>query len=257
MLQDPTAIAAFSDNYIWAIHNGRDCIIVDPGDAAPVQRWLSQQSLTLSAILITHHHPDHVGGVATLCQDRSVPVYGPAQEQIPRRDHALNDGDHVRLDAPALELEVIAVPGHTLGHIAFYASDPGWLFCGDTLFAAGCGRLFEGTPEQMHASLERLAALPDDTQVFCAHEYTLSNLIFASTVSPADPAVSERLQRVRELRDAGHITLPSTIGEERHTNPFLRAAEPQLLAAATEHWGEAPSGPVATFAALRRWKDSA
>lgn len=257
MLQLPTAISAFSDNYIWAIHNDRHCIIVDPGDAAPVQRWLDQHGLALSAILITHHHPDHVGGVTALCQDRPVPVYGPAQEQIPLRDHALEDGDRVQLAAPTLELEVIAVPGHTLGHIAFYAKEPGWLFCGDTLFAAGCGRLFEGTPEQMQASLERLAALPDDTKVFCAHEYTLSNLTFASTVSPTDPAVAARLQQVRELRKAGRITLPSTIGEERRTNPFLRAAEPQLLAAAAQHWGETFSGPVAAFAALRRWKDSA
>ena len=141
MLQAPTAIPAFSDNYIWAIHDGAHCVVVDPGDPAPVEAWLAREGLTLSALLITHHHPDHVGGVSALCRDRDIPVYGPARETIPEMDHPLRDGDRVRLATPDLELEVIDVPGHTLGHIAFHAPEQGWLFCGDTLFAGGCGRL--------------------------------------------------------------------------------------------------------------------
>lgn len=257
MLQAPTAIPAFSDNYIWAVHDGSHCVVVDPGDPAPVEAWLAEQGLTLSALLITHHHPDHVGGVAALCRDRDIPVYGPARESIPEMDQPLRDGDRVRLAEPDLELEVIDVPGHTLGHIAFLAPMQGWLFCGDTLFAGGCGRLFEGTPEQMHHSLNRLSALPEQTLVFCAHEYTLANLTFAATVSPDDRAVNDRLARVRELREEQRITLPSTIGEERRTNPFLRAAEPQLREACQQHFGQRPDNPVEGFAALRRWKDSA
>lgn len=257
MLQAPTAIPAFNDNYIWAIDDGHDCAIVDPGDAAPVEAWLNQQGLNLAAIIITHHHPDHVGGVNALCRHRSIPVYGPAREAIPAMDHPLKDGDQVRLTAPDLAFQVIEVPGHTLGHIAYYADEPGWLFCGDTLFAGGCGRLFEGTAEQMHHSLSRLAGLPDNTDVFCAHEYTLANLSFASAVSPDDPAVTRRLETVRALRDGNRITLPSTIGEEKRTNPFLRAAEAQLRDAAAAHFGDTLNDPVASFAALRRWKDSA
>ncbi|MBM1144103.1 MAG: hydroxyacylglutathione hydrolase [Alcanivorax sp.] len=257
MLQAPTAIPAFSDNYIWAIHDGAHCVVVDPGDPAPVEAWLAREGLTLSALLITHHHPDHVGGVSALCRDRDIPVYGPARETIPEMNHPLRDGDRVRLATPDLELEVIDVPGHTLGHIAFHAPEQGWLFCGDTLFAGGCGRLFEGTPEQMHHSLTRLAGLPEQTLVFCAHEYTLANLSFAAAVSPEDAAVAERLARVRELRDQNTITLPSTVGEEKRTNPFLRAAEPALRQACERHFGERPDTPVAGFAALRRWKDSA
>ena len=257
MLQAPTAIPAFNDNYIWAIRDGDQCVIVDPGDAAPVEAWLSDQGLTLSALLITHHHPAHVGGVSALCRDRDIPVYGPARETIPEMDHPLGDGDRVRLATPDLELDVMEVPGHTLGHIAFYAPRQVWLFCGDTLFAGGCGRLFEGTPEQMHHSLTRLAGLPEDTQVFCAHEYTLANLRFAATVSPEDPAVSDRLARVSALREQDRITVPSTIGEEKRTNPLLRAADPQLRQACEARFGEAPETNVDSFAALRRWKDSA
>ncbi|WP_101675600.1 hydroxyacylglutathione hydrolase [Alloalcanivorax mobilis] len=257
MLKAPTAIPAFRDNYIWAIVEGDRCVVVDPGDAAPVEAWLSEQGLTLSAILITHHHPDHVGGVSALCRQRSIPVYGPARESIPEIGHPLNDGDRVRLSGPDLELDVLEVPGHTLGHIAFYAAGQGWLFCGDTLFAGGCGRLFEGTPEQMHHSLTRLAALPEETRVFCAHEYTLANLTFAASVSPQDNNVLARLEQVRALREQDRITLPSTIGEERRTNPFLRSAEPQLRHACETHFGVAPDSCVENFAALRRWKDSA
>lgn len=257
MLHAPTAISAFSDNYIWAIHDERDCVLVDPGDAAPVRQWLLDNGLNLTAILITHHHPDHIGGVETLCRETGVPVYGPARETIPFCEHPLVDGDRVTIKAPAMQLDVIDVPGHTLGHIAFHASTPGWLFCGDTLFAGGCGRLFEGTPAQMHASLTRLASLPESTQVFCAHEYTLANLRFASAVSPDDEAVRARFEHTRSLRDDHRATLPSTIGEERRTNPFLRAAEPQLHHAAEAHWGESLPDEVACFAALRRWKDSA
>lgn len=256
MLQTPTAIAAFQDNYIWALRRDNHCVVVDPGDAAPVESWLRQQGLLLTGILITHHHPDHVGGVNALLEHRDIPVYGPARETIPGLTHPLNDGDRVKLAELDLELEVLDVPGHTLGHIAYHARQPGWLFCGDTLFAGGCGRLFEGTPEQMHHSLSRLAALPEDTQVFCAHEYTLANLTFAAKVTPEDPDVRTRLNDVKALRDAGHITLPSTIAVERRTNPFLRATEPALRQSCERHFDTPLDTPVDSFAALRRWKDN-
>jgi len=230
MLQAPTAIPAFNDNYIWAIRDGDQCVIVDPGDAAPVEAWLSDQGLTLSALLITHHHPDHVGGVSALCRDRDIPVYGPARETIPEMDHPLGDGDRVRLATPDLELDVMEVPGHTLGHIAFYAPRQGWLFCGDTLFAGGCGRLFEGTAAQMFANMQRLAALPDDTQIYCAHEYTLANGRFALGVEPDNVALKQRMEAVEAARARGEPTVPTSIGAERETNIFMRARDADQLA---------------------------
>ena len=256
MLQAPTAIPAFNDNYIWAIRDGDQCVIVDPGDAAPVEAWLSDQGLTLSALLITHHHPDHVGGVSALCRDRDIPVYGPARETIPEMDHPLGDGDRVRLATPDLELDVMEVPGHTLGHIAFYAPRQGWLFCGDTLFAGGCGRLFEGTPEQMHHSLTRLAGLPEDTQVFCAHEYTLANLRFAHAVEPDNADIRVRLEVVEELRAADRMTLPTDLALEKRTNPFLRAECDAVTQAASKQANRALKPGVETFATVRSWKDS-
>lgn len=249
-----SALPAFTDNYIWLLqdHSTRHCAVVDPGDAAPVQNWLSENpGWVLSNILITHHHHDHVGGVELLKKATDAKVYGPASENIPGRDIALKDND--RIQVLGHDFEIIAVPGHTLGHIAYYHH--GLLFCGDTLFAAGCGRLFEGTPQQMHASLSRLAALPEDTQVFCTHEYTLSNLRFAAAVEPGNPDTLERLAEVTRKREAGVITLPSTIALEKRTNPFLRTSETSVKEKADERTGTDNSAPDMVFATLRAWKD--
>ena len=233
-------------------HSTQRCAVVDPGDAAPVQAWLdAHPDWVLSDILITHHHHDHVGGVQALKKATNATVYGPASETIPARDVALKDND--RINVLGWDFEVISVPGHTLGHIAYYHQDV--LFCGDTLFAAGCGRLFEGTPEQMHTSLTRLASLPEDTQVYCTHEYTLSNLRFAAAVEPGNPHTAERLAKVTEQRAAGIITLPSSIALEKLTNPFLRVDETSVKEKVDERNGTYNRAPSAVFAALRAWKD--
>lgn len=255
MLPSPTAIPAFRDNYIWIIRQGDHCVVVDPGDAAPVERFLADHQLSLTAILVTHHHPDHVGGIPALLKDRDIPVYGPRQEIIPGMTHPLGEGDNILPDGLTIPFTVLEVPGHTLGHIAFHSADQGWLFCGDTLFAGGCGRLFEGTPEQMYDSLQRLAALPGETLVFCTHEYTQANLTFAAAVTPDDPAVIERLASVRHAREADTITLPSTLNEEIRTNPFLRAHEPTLQQACEHREPGSAATNMQCFATLRRWKD--
>lgn len=252
-------IPAFSDNYIWLLaDDAGNALVVDPGDAAPVEQALAEHGLTLTAILVTHHHPDHVGGIQTLLARHPVPVYGPADEAIPGRTHSLQDGDRLRLDAPAIEFEILHVPGHTLGHIVFFAAghQPPLLFCGDTLFAAGCGRLFEGTAAQMLASLDRLAALPDDTLVCCAHEYTLSNLAFAQAVTPDDEAVRQRIAEMQQIREAGRPTLPVVLADERRSNPFLRVDDAALRAAVSAHAGATLASRTEIFAALRSWKDS-
>ncbi|AQT10179.1 hydroxyacylglutathione hydrolase [Pseudomonas sp. Eqa60] len=249
-----SALPAFTDNYIWLLqdHRSQRCAVVDPGDAAPVLAWLEQhQGWVLSDILITHHHHDHVGGVERLKQHSAATVYGPAREKIPARDIGLEDNQRVSI--LGWEFEVFAVPGHTLGHIAYYHH--GLLFCGDTLFAAGCGRLFEGTPEQMHHSLGRLAALPDDTLIYCTHEYTLSNLRFAQAVEPANPDIAERLAKVTQMREQGRMTLPSTLALEKLTNPFLRTGETSVKQKADERNGQDNQSQSAVFAALRAWKD--
>jgi hydroxyacylglutathione hydrolase len=260
-----TAVPAFKDNYLWLIHRGGDAIVVDPGDAAPVERALQQHGLTLRAILLTHHHADHTGGVASLlaARDGAVDVYGPAGEAIAGVDHPLKEGDRIAIEAPRVAFTVLEVPGHTRGHIAYVSIvDPAvegdeapLLFCGDTLFAAGCGRLFEGTASQMHASLAKLAALPAATKVYCAHEYTLNNLRFAQVVEPDSEALAQRVADATATRGRGEPTLPSTIALERATNPFLRAAEPAVRAAAERRAAGASASTVATFATLRQWKD--
>ena len=250
-----SALPAFTDNYIWLLQDPdtRRCAVVDPGDAAPVQAWLgANPDWVLSDILITHHHHDHVGGVEQLKKATDAKVYGPASETIPARDVALKD--HDRINVLGWDFEVIAVPGHTLGHIAFYHE--GALFCGDTLFAAGCGRLFEGTPEQMHTSLKRLASFPEDTRVYCTHEYTLSNLRFAVAVEPGNKNTVERLAKVTEQRSAGVITLPSSLALEKLTNPFLRVDETSVKEKVDERDGPKNRAPSAVFAALRAWKDT-
>jgi len=250
-------IPAFADNYVWLLREGRAAVVVDPGDAAPVQAYLDREGLDLAAIVATHHHGDHVGGVEALVARRHVPVYGPARESIPARTRALREGDAVVLDALGLELLVLDVPGHTAGHIAYTGrvADAPVLFCGDTLFAAGCGRIFEGTPATMWTSLQKLAALDPATRVFCAHEYTLANLRFAAAVEPANVALAQRRVRDAALRDRGQPTVPSTIADELATNPFLRAGEPAVRAAAEAHAGRRLDGEVAVFAELRAWKN--
>ncbi|MFJ4145157.1 hydroxyacylglutathione hydrolase [Pseudomonas sp. NPDC089734] len=252
-------LPAFNDNYIWLLQDlsSQRCAVVDPGDAQPVLGWLAQNpGWHLTDILITHHHKDHVGGVVQLKQATDARVLGPATENIPARDVALTDNDTVSV--LGRDFTVHAVPGHTLGHIAFYHHDATTplLFSGDTLFAAGCGRLFEGTPEQMHESLSRLAALPDSTLVYCAHEYTLSNLRFAQAVEPDNRDIAERLSQVSQWRSENRISLPSNLALERRTNPFLRAHETSVKEKADERSGRDNSTPSAVFASLRAWKDT-
>ncbi|SUD40375.1 hydroxyacylglutathione hydrolase [Ectopseudomonas mendocina] len=251
------ALPAFNDNYIWLLQDTdtRRCAVVDPGDAAPVQAWLeAHPQWQLSDILITHHHFDHVGGVEKLKSATGARVAGPAAEKIPARDLDLNDNDEIVV--LGLRFQVMAVPGHTLGHIAYYHAGQNLLFSGDTLFAGGCGRLFEGTPQQMHQSLSRLAALPARTKVYCTHEYTLSNLRFAHAVEPDNLRLSERLAEVTRWREEGRISLPSNIELELATNPFLRTREPSIIAAAKGRENGQSSEPSAIFASLRTWKDS-
>ncbi|MBP0597796.1 hydroxyacylglutathione hydrolase [Herbaspirillum sp. LeCh32-8] len=258
------AVPAFSDNYLWVIHNGRHAAVVDPGDAAPVLAALQANDLTLAAILLTHHHADHVGGVVELvaraasAEIPDIPVYGPAREQdkIAGLTVPLRDGDLVAIPQLALQLAVIEVPGHTLGHIAYHAADQALLFCGDTLFAGGCGRVFEGTPAQMVDSLARLASLPGDTAVYCAHEYTLSNLKFAAAVEPGNAELVVRIKDDQAKRERGVPTVPSNIALERATNPFLRATQKEILQSLQNAGRLTELNEVASFAALREWKNT-
>ena len=252
------AVPAFKDNYLWIIHDGSNAAVVDPGDAGPVREALAAHKLTLTAILLTHHHADHIGGVPSLLAQWPVPVYGPRNDGIAGIDHALAEGDHIRVAGLDLELGVLDVPGHTLGHIAYVRRAPGadWLFCGDTLFAGGCGRLFEGTPQQMADSLAKFAALPDDTLVYCAHEYTVSNLTFAQAVEPGNQGLALRIIDATARRGTRLPTVPSTIGLEKGTNPFLRYTEPGIVQSLVDA-GRLAAGasPVEAFAALREWKN--
>jgi len=253
-----TPIPAFSDNYIWLLQRDGYAMVVDPGQAEPVLAVLQAQGLTLVAVLLTHHHHDHVGGVVQLCAQTGAVVYGPAAECLPVCDHPVTQGDTVHLSALHISLSVLDIPGHTAGHIGFFSQNAGFapvLFCGDTLFAAGCGRLFEGTPAQMFDSLGKIIALPKDTRICCAHEYTLSNLRWALQVEPDNAALQARWTWACKTRDAGLPTLPSTLALELQTNPFLRTAQPAVIAAASRHAGQLLEGDVAVFACLRSWKN--
>lgn len=256
-------LAAFTDNYIWVIRHTatRRAVVVDPGDAAVVEGYLEGSSDTLAAILLTHHHADHTGGVEALHRRHAVPVYGPAEPRMPMVSHPLAEGD--RIEVLDLALDVFAVPGHTREHIAYFAANPDTadrcplLFCGDTLFAAGCGRMFEGTAPQMHASLQKLAALPDTTLVYCTHEYTMANLAFARHVLPSDTGIAKRELTEAGKRERGLPTLPSSIALELATNPFLRCTDPRVQDAVQNHWQgtEPATGAAEIFGALRAWKD--
>lgn len=249
------ALPAFTDNYIWMLHDGRGAIVVDPGDAAPVLGALASLKLTLVAILVTHHHHDHIGGLQSLRSVLRGPIFGPAREEIGVPCTPVADGQVLHL--LGCDWAVLDVPGHTLGHVAYVSHDAGpdpILFCGDTLFSAGCGRLREGTPAQMHHSLQRLARLPAGTRVCCAHEYTLANLAFSQAVEPHNQDVAAHRAWSLARRAGGHATLPSTIGHELLINPFLRCAEPAVIEQALQH-GAASGASADVFATLRQWKN--
>lgn len=253
-------VRAFADNYIWVIRDHRHAAVVDPGDASPILDYLRHEKLQLAAILNTHHHRDHVGGNEKLLREFPVPVYGPATEAIPTVTHPLrecagreSDEGVVYLREFTLSFRVLDIPGHTAGHIAYYGGN--MLFCGDTLFACGCGRLFEGTPGQMVASLQKLADLPKDTEVYCGHEYTLNNIRFARTVEPGNQELLEREKAVEALAKQHVPTLPSTIGLEKATNPFLRCGEPEVISSASAKMNKPLNDPVSVFAVLRDWKN--
>ncbi len=245
-------IPAFNDNYIWLLTNNKsEAWVVDPGDALPVIDHLNDEKLRLKGILITHHHKDHTGGVAQLKQTFDVQAYGADVAHC--TDHALTENETI--DVLGSNFRTLSIPGHTLDHVGFYSEEEQVLFCGDTLFFAGCGRIFEGTPEQMYSSLTKLAALPDQTRVYPTHEYTQANLKFAAAVEPDNPYVLKACSEADRARNSNLPTLPTTIGDEKCHNPFLRSHQPPVIAAATEQSGTLVVDPVSVFTAIRRWKD--
>lgn len=259
------AIPAFSDNYIWALTNSSQqtekkfVVLVDPGDADVCIEYIEQHHLTLSAILITHHHADHVGGIKKLVQyneemKNTVSVFAPKHENIPCATDKLSQGDEIKIPDLSLSFQVLDLPGHTLGHIAYYGHDV--VFCGDTLFSGGCGRLFEGTPQQMLSSLNKLSSLPERTLVYCTHEYTLANLTFALTVDPTNMELIQYYNQVKHLRNNDNISLPSSILREKQINPFLRCFDDTIKNSVNEFSNTNYTNEVDSFAALRKWKDN-
>ena len=255
-------IPAFDDNYIWCIHDGNSALVVDPGDANPVLQYLADSKLYLKGILITHHHADHVGGILKLLEElgKDIPVYGPSGENIPGRTQLVKEGDVLEISAPRISLKALEVPGHTLSHIAYFANmqanvvEP-MLFCGDTLFASGCGRLFEGTPTQMSQSLDKFKSLPKNTLVYCTHEYTLSNIRFALAVEPNNVNLISWSERAKELRDKNLPTLPTTIGQELQVNPFMRCDQTEVIQSAKAKSGQELPDSAHVLAVIRAWKD--
>lgn len=253
-------IPILKDNYVWMMINAnkRLAMIVDPGEALPVISYLKDNKLTLTAILITHHHWDHTNGIEkiknelTNDQHFDIPIFGHHQNMITHISHVVDEGDQISFsDFPIFK--VFAIPGHTLKHLAFYS--PSILFCGDTLFAAGCGRLFEGKADELYHSLQKLIALPPETKVYCAHEYTLKNLQFAQLIEPHNQSIAEKMIRIKKCRDDNLPTLPSRLAEEKLTNPFLRCHIPEVIRKAEQYAGKKLSNPIDVFATLRKWKD--
>ncbi len=248
-------IPAFEDNYIWIVHDDQHAIVVDPGDAAPVVNYLNEHHLKLIAILITHHHRDHTGGIKDLFELYNTPVYGPRLEKIPCMTNPLGEGDIVAIKELNFRMHIIDIPGHTLGHIAYLWD--GGMFCGDTLFTCGCGKIFEGTPQQLHHSLQRLASQPDDTLVYCTHEYTEYNTPFARICEPSNAALKQRVLDAEALRAQNNPTVPSTLQLEKATNPFLRCTQAEIIRHIEQKFSiKLPTGDEqAAFTALRKWRD--
>jgi hydroxyacylglutathione hydrolase len=251
---DVYPVRAFQDNYVWTLQQGGNAAVVDPGEAGPVRAYLRANRLNLTAILNTHHHADHVGGNAELLEHYPVPVYGPYDDRIPTVSERVGEGDKFTLPGFGIEFDVLEIPAHTKTHIAFVGA--GMVFCGDTLFACGCGRLFEGTPAHMHAALNKLARLPAATRVYCGHEYTLSNIKFARVVEAGNAELASWEKTAAAQRANDEPTLPSTIERELVANPFLRCSEPAVAAAASKHAGRQLSDPVSVLGVLREWKNS-
>ncbi|MGH8537490.1 MAG: hydroxyacylglutathione hydrolase [Gammaproteobacteria bacterium] len=250
---DVFPVAALKDNYIWFIRNGDIVVVVDPSDAVPVDQTLAAQGLKLTAILVTHHHWDHVNGIESLVERYRVPVYGPKLETIPQCRHGVIDGDTIEFPDLDLSFKVLGVPGHTSGAVAYFGAES--LFSGDTLFTAGCGRLFEGTAEQMYTSLTKLMSLPPQTRLYCGHEYTRANLAFARAVEPDNGAIAARIRETAARRAQGLPTVPSTLELERQTNPFVRCSAPEVKRAAERQARRPLCSDTEIFAALRQWKD--
>ena len=247
-------LPAFEDNYIWVLHDGQYAVAVDPGDPEPLIGFLEAQQLVLTAVLITHHHRDHTGGNTALRQRYDCAIYAPENPRIPAATHTLRGGESVDIAQPHLHFDILATPGHTLDHISYVGQ--GSLFCGDTVFGCGCGKLFEGSPDMMAASLDRILTLPDATRVCCAHEYTLSNIDFAKTIDGHNPALLQRERADRDARAHGRPTLPSTLALEKSTNPFLRFHEPDMAAFAAHFLNRPHPSPAEVFGAIRAAKDA-
>lgn len=251
------AIPAFKDNYIWALHSPDETrvIVVDPGDASPVLSYLQNHNLTLAGILVTHHHYDHCGGVPTLMTHfPSIRAYGPLKEKVEGITDFVEEGDKITFAEFNLSLDVLDIPGHTLGHIAYVNEK--MLFCGDTLFSCGCGRIFEGTPQQMYASLHKLKTLPSNIEMYCGHEYTLANIAFAEQVESNNKMLKNRKISAKKYRDKQLPSLPVSLATELETNPFLRCEKPDVIHAVQKYAGFSLQDPLSIFTALRQWKNA-